>query len=357
MRRRTVLEALGVSGTGLLAGCGGNVTLTPTEESALADGDTATDTPASGGDGTPTDTPASGGDGTETPTQTEPSTRVGEAVVGELVEGDQLSMVVRKTRRTTDLGPYTTPESGNEFLVVRLAVKNDTDDRFVNFSSLLQVRVTDDQDYAYEQAVTAQTDTPLVGGQLAPGEVIRGDLVFEVPSDAAGLSLEFDFQALSIVDFERVVVDLAESASSTQDVAQRLAVPVNSVGDAVTDSGTTVTVNGVETATELDSFTSASEGKEFAIVDVSVTNETGREQSVSILLQMFAKDGRGMPYTASLMAHSSLDQSFSQGTPIADGQTRRGKIAYEVPEGTSPLYWTFEFDVFASGDKTFWKLR
>jgi hypothetical protein len=341
MRRRRLLEAVGLGGATLLAGCGG--TTTPADESGGGD------TPGGGGT-------TDGGGGVEPTDDGGGPDAVREGRLGEVVESETISMVARETRTEPDMGPYTTPESGNEFLVVRLAIKNTTDGEFASFLSLLQPRVTDPAGDTYEQTTAGQTDTPLTGGQVAPGEVARGDVVFEVPRDATGLSLELDVGALDVVDLDRVVVDLSSSAGSPADLSQDLAVPLAGVGDAVTSAGTTVTLHGFSTSDEIG-FGTADDGNQFAVVDVSVTNETGEAKSVSTRVLMLGKAGSGLAYPVSVEAQDGLDQAFAEDSPLADGQTRRGKVAYEVPEDARPLYWTFAFGLFAGGEKAFWQLR
>jgi hypothetical protein len=341
MRRRRLLEVAGLGGATLLAGCGG--TTTPGDESGGGDTPDGGGTTDDGGDDEPTDD----GGGPDA---------VREGRLGEVVEGETISMVVRETRTESDMGPYTTPESGNAFLVVRLALENTTGGEFVAVGSLLQARVTDSAGDAYEQAAAARTDTPLTVGQLAPGEVARGDLVFEVPRDATGLSLELDLGELDLPDLDSVVVDLSSGGGSPADLSQDLGVPLAGVGDAVTSAGTTVTLHGFSTTDEVG-FASPDDGNQFAVVDVSVTNETGEATAVSPPVQMLGKDGGGLAYPVSVEAQGGLDQAFAADSPIADGQTRRGKVAYEVPEAARPLYWTFEFWLFAGGEKAFWQLR
>jgi hypothetical protein len=340
MRRRRLLEVVGLGGATLLAGCGG--TTTPVDDSGGGD------TPGGGattddGGGEQTDD----GGGSDT---------VREGRIGEVVEGETLSMVVRETRTEPDMGPYTTPESGNVFLVVRLALENTTDGEFVNLGTLLQTRVTDSAGDTYEQAAGAQTDTPLALGQLASGEVARGDVVFEVPRDATGLSLEVDLGEVDLADLDRALIDLSSSSGSPADLSQDLAVSLHGVGDAVSSSGTTVTLHGFSTTDEIG-FASADDGNQFAVVDVSVTNETGEPKSVAPPVQMVAKDGTGLAHLVSVEAQGGLDQAFAEDSPIADGQTRRGRVAYEVPEAVRPLHWAFDFWLFAGGEKAFWKLR
>jgi hypothetical protein len=72
---------------------------------------------------------------------------------------------------------------------------------------------------------------------------------------------------------------------------------------------------------------------------------------------MLVKDGDGWSHQEDLTATTELNRAFDEGSPIADGETRRGEVVYEVEKGLSPLYWVFEFSLWTDGDKTFWELR
>jgi len=314
-----------------------------------------------GGDGVGNQTDAPNTTEGQTPTEntsadgTTTESREISTVVGERVDGEQLSMVVREISKTSDLGQFQQAEEGNVYLVVELAVKNTTQDKYLSFSGFLQTRVKDDEDYTYNQSLTS-SGKMLDSGQLAPGEVTRGNLVYEVPENATGLTLQFDFESFDLLDLDRVTVDLEQSAGSVATLDQNLRIPTHSTGDSVSYGNTEVTVNSVETQNAIGTA-EPDEGNEFVVVDISTTNNTGEEQSISTLLQMSLKDGQGYTYRSDLMGTSQLDKQYSQGSPLADGETRRGKLAYEVEKGLSPLYWTFEFSLLTEGDKTFWKVR
>lgn len=353
MQRRHFIATFGV---GLFAGCSGSDSTGTTTsgekktEAGTTAGSKATESGTTEADAT------TESETTESETTTESGPVEKTLKVGERVDDEKLSMVVRNVSKTEKLGEFTQADSGNTFVVVRLAVKNTTKNEFLNFSGFLQTRVKDDAGYTYEQTIAA-TDQTFTGGQLVPGEVSRGDLVYEVPKDASGLALQFDFEAVSFLTVDRVTVDLESSASSAADVKQNLGVDVNGAGDTVENGGVSVAVNGVEFTEELGSFSKAGEGNEFAIVDITTKNETGSSQHISTALQMLAKDGKGRSYSLSIDAATALDRSYDESAALADGEKRRGKVAYEVPKGVSPLYWTFEFSLWTDGDKTFWKLR
>lgn len=317
--------------------------------------DTSEDiTSSPGGNQTTEETDESDTESETEETDTTESLTTAEATVGDVVRGETLAMVVRDVTRTTEIGEFQEADPGNEFVVVRMAVKNITQDTYLGFSSVFQTTLRDDEDYAYDPTF-AVTDQTLASGQLVPGEVTRGDVVFEVPEGASGLAMYFDFEAFDVLDFDRVTIDLESAAASTGDLSMSLGVDVYDPGQTIEYDGLSAALNSVRRESSLGSFTEAEQGNEFLITDVSITNETGEEKSVSTLLQMVVKDGIGFSYSPSISATSQLSRGFSQGSPISEGETRRGEIAYEVPTDASALYWTFEFTLFTEGDKVFWR--
>ncbi|WP_226010470.1 DUF4352 domain-containing protein [Halomicrobium salinisoli] len=297
--------------------------------------------------------------GTESADETESSTETARdvtATVGELIEGDRLHLVVESVERGADLGEFSEPDAGNEFLLVNLAIKNVADE-FVTVSNLLQTRVRDDEDYQYDQTFAGGEQNTFNDGQFAPGEVERGALIFETPADAGGLALTFDFDVSILGGIGRATVDLTSEASEVAQLEQELGIDVYGPGEAVEYGGVEVTVNDARVEDQLGQFATPDEGNEYVIVDVAITNDTGEQQRFSTVLQMMVKDGEGYTYQEDFAATASLDRAFDEGTPLADGETRRGELAYQVTEGRTPLYWVFEFELFNAGDKTFWELR
>lgn len=277
-----------------------------------------------------------------------------DAAIGDLVEGENIHLVIEDVERGAEFDSFLEPDPGNEFLAIELAMKNVSDEA-LSVSQLLQSSVHDDEGYSYDQTFVGDADAQFNDGQFAPGEVERGQIAYEVPEDAEGLELRFDFDLSLFGGIERAYVDL-ESEGDDVSLEQDLQVDVHGIGDGVEFGDVEVTVEDIRFESELGMFAEAEAGHEYAIVDIAVDNQSGEDQQVSTILQMQAKDGDGRSFQEDWMATADLDQNFDEGTPIADGETRRGEVVYEVPENTSPLYWVFEFDVWVDGDKTFWEI-
>lgn len=338
--RRRVL--MGIGGSIALAGCTGDSDDEP-EQVAEANGDTDD-----------TNGNADGANGDDNGTEAEAESV--NAVVGELVSGDRMELVIESFDRGVDFGDFYDADAGNEFVLVRIALKNTSDD-YLSVSNLLQTRMRDDDDYQYSQTFAPGDEATFNDGQFVPGEVERGGIPFEIPEDASGLELVFDFDVSIFGGIDRATIDLEQQADTVHKLEQELAIDVYSVGDTISFGDVEVTVNEMHTESELGSFAEPDGGNEYVIINISITNNTGEEQRFSTILQMMVKDEEGYTYQEDLMASTQLDRGFDEGTPLSDGETRRGELVYEIEEGLSPLYWVFEFALFATGDKTFWQLR
>lgn len=340
-------QYLSLTATAITAGLAGCFSASDSPAEATAAGTTDV--------GTPTETAATAD---ETTTEEETTTASGPvtAAIGELVEGDRMGLVIEDFQRGVDLNEYYEAESGNEFAVVSLALKN-TSGEYVTVSNLLQTRLRDDDNYAYAPTFASNDAATFTDGQFAPGEVERGGIPFEIPTDASGLELLFDIDGDLFGGINMAIIDLESAADSVHALEQSLQVDVHEPGDTIEHGSVPVTVNEYRTEGSLGDVAEPAEGNEYAIVDISITNNTGEQQQFSTALQMLLKDGAGYTYQEDLTATSQLDRGFDEATPIGDGKTRRGQLAYQVPADESPLYWVFEFDLFASGDKTFWQVQ
>lgn len=352
--RRRILTSLTTLSAGLmLAGCSTEdvnppeqVTDSTAPEATGGNGEGGAD---SGSDGGAND--GSGGPTSAEPTANEPETTNG--ALGDVIEGDNLALVAYGVERTTAIGDYINADEGSEFVLVDIAAKNKSDDEYIRFSSFFQLTLRDSEAYEYDQEITG-ADNSLEGGELVPGEVTRGVVVFEVPTDATGLSLHINLDE-SLFQYTGATIDL-ESRGSGRTLTQDLMVEVYDVRDTLEYDDVRFTPNEVRTEMG-EQYAEPDPGNEFVIVDITVENLGGDELTVSTLLQMQLKDVEGRTYDTSITALTTLERGFTQGNPIPPNGKRRGEIAFEAEQGLSPLYLLMDFDLFAEGDKTFYRLR
>lgn len=109
--------------------------------------------------------------------------------VGDKIELGDWGLVVHKV--TDPLKPtdeFMTPEEGNRWVLVDLEVlKNGGGSG--EFSSLLSLEIKDSTNKVYDQTVIG-TETP-PDGTVAEGDSRRGEVAWEVPETATGLTLGF----------------------------------------------------------------------------------------------------------------------------------------------------------------------
>jgi len=340
-------QYLSLTATAIIAGLSG----CSSASNSPAEGATATGTPDSG---TPTKTVAETEEAaTEKETTTSGPVR---AAIGALVRGDRMSLVIEDFQRDAQLGEYYEPESGNELVTVSIALKN-TSTEYVTVSNLLQTRLRDDANYVYAPTFASNTNTTFNDGQFAPGEVERGVIPFEIPTSASGLELLFDADGNLFGEIGMAIIDLQSEADSIHTLEQSLQENIHAPGDTIKQGNAQVTLNQYRTETSLGDVMEPKEGHEYAIVDISITNNTAEQQQISTSLQMMLKDVEGYTYQEDLAATGELNRAFDEATPLEAGETRRGQLAYQVPVDESPLYWVFEFDLFTSGKKTFWQVQ
>ncbi len=58
-------------------------------------------------------------------------------------------------------------------------------------SSLMMFKMADSEGYNYSVTI-ADSSKPSLDGELGPGRKMRGEIAFEVPTDATGLELIFE---------------------------------------------------------------------------------------------------------------------------------------------------------------------
>ncbi|MGA9400482.1 DUF4352 domain-containing protein [Haladaptatus sp.] len=274
--------------------------------------------------------------------------------VGSVVKDDTLAMVVREVTTEDKLSEFRDAEEGKTFAVIRMAVKN-RGTEFIDFEDFLDASVVDGENQTYDPSVSSP-DHPIRSGVLAPGEVVRGDMVFEVPKGTHGLSLRLDFESFTSFRFKQVTVSLGKKADSIADLKQSLD-DVLSSGEKASRGSVSVIVHGVRTTKQLNEITDAADGHEFVVPDIEITNGGDERLLVSTLLQMHVKTGAGLAYTADIGASSGLKQPLNESSDIESGESHRGELAYQVETGTKPLYWAFNFLEADEPYKGFWKLR
>ncbi|AGB36135.1 DUF4352 domain-containing protein [Natronococcus occultus] len=354
MKRRTFV---GVAGMGVLGVAGCTHSRTEPEADGSEDGSTASE-PSGADDGG--DENGADDDGNE-----DAADKASETIaVGELV-GDELEFVVSDVDRRRSFAGLVPEDDGSlhdddergqasadaAFVVVEFAVRNASDE-FVSTADVLEPVLEDDAERTHS-GVRSVSEQMLADGVLAPGEVERGEVAYELSRDRSGSSLTLEAGATALG--EDLVVDLEREADEVATLEQELRVPIREFGAAIERDGLDIGVDRLGTGNDLGSFFEPEPDHEYVVVGLTVTNEAGEDREFSLGDRSRLKDGVGRSYPADPDALSSLER-FDDSVSLADGDRYEGSIAYHVERDREELYWLLEPPSWTD-EKEFWRIR
>ena len=278
--------------------------------------------------------------------------------VGRVLEMGELQVAVSGFDRKVDVvdassGDVLGAEDGMAFAVVDLALKHDGTDGILSVDEQLSVELGDGDGESYDRFVAADSESiDPTASRLAPGEVTRGDLVYEIAADSEGLALTL----AALTNSAEYVVDLEteDPTESTTLLEQNLTDEPRRFGQGVEIGDVAVTVRTLEQGNNLGGFLQSDAGTEIVAVGVTIENQSGRERTI-LSGQSELKDEYGRSYHDVPRAVGTLQRL--DGRTVKDGDVHEGKIAYQIEEGLSELYWTFDFAEWGDDHRTVWKLR
>ena len=111
-----------------------------------------------------------------------------------------------------------------------------------------------------------------------------------------------------------------------------------------------VTVNSVKTSNG-EQFLTPSAGNTYFIVDVTVKNLSGQQQTISSAINFSLQDATGQKYTETILT----GETPPDGT-VGSNALLRGQLTYEVPTSQTSFTFNFEPDII-SGSQTVWDLQ
>lgn len=156
---------------------------------------------AMGGDKDKATTGTTGSGTTETK-KTEEKT---EFKVGETASFDDKTITVTNVQRNYDTGnQYAQPESGKEFVIVTVAITNDS--KTTLDYNTYEFKMQDSNGVQQSEAIMALSEGKLNSGSLAAGGKVSGKVAYEVPKDDAGLKLLY--QNFSFFDNKAITFTL-----------------------------------------------------------------------------------------------------------------------------------------------------
>ena len=119
------------------------------------------------------------------------------------------------------------------------------------------------------------------------------------------------------------------------------------VGDTANTGGIQVTVYSFRNPhPPILEFDSPQAGSHYVVVNLQITNPSGNQLTFSSLLGFHLLDGNNSQYNETLMP--GLSPSAPDGE-FAAGQSIRGNVAFEVPDGTTGLKLRVQGKITAAG--------
>lgn len=122
--------------------------------------------------------------------------------IGEPINMGDLVLTVNGVRESKG-DQYIKPKEGHIYKIVEATLEN-IGQESAAISSLMMFSLTDSEGYKYTVTIGPDTKGSL-DGELQPGRKMRGELVFEVPTEAAGLELLFE---PNVLGFGQAIISL-----------------------------------------------------------------------------------------------------------------------------------------------------
>ena len=163
-----------------------------------------------------------------------------------------------------------------------------------------------------------------------------------------------ELESLTAGEAGTIDLDTKREAAASESLEHDLADDVLGFSQGVERAGIEVTVASLEHGNNLGGFMQSDEGHEIVAVGVTVENGSGRDRTLSAE-QVQLKDEFGRIHGDAPGVLRALE-GFD-GTTLNAGEEHEGKIAYQVEEGLSELYWVFDFTEWGEDQRVIWQLR
>ncbi len=109
--------------------------------------------------------------------------------VGDQVKVGDTYVVSVNSVKTSAGSDIDQPKAGNDYLIVDVTIKN-VSSQEQNFSSDLQFTLKDSTGQKYTQTIISNATPP--DGKIAAGDLLRGQMAFEVPTSQKNFTLAFE---------------------------------------------------------------------------------------------------------------------------------------------------------------------
>jgi len=243
---------------------------------------------------------------------------------------------------------FIVPEAGNRFIVIDVLVVNQGECART-LASALQMKLKDStgQQYSEDLAASIAAAGTSPGGEIAPGERLRGQVAYQVRDDSEGLVFVFDADLWSagkiFVELGSEPIHFPPPAYLEGEVPQE----TFQIGDIV-EAGTQRFVVNDGRYSSGGELNRPQAGMSFLVVDLAITNQGNRSAWFSSLLQLSVRDSSGQGYPLHLGASIAAGGDSPDGE-ILPGETVRGQVGFQVPDGEGPYILIIDTEVWGFG--------
>lgn len=271
-------------------------------------------------------------------------------LLGEIAELKELNIQVTGVEYSSG-SEYDKPKDGYEYAIVNLAIKNVSDSsqsyNVYNFSVQNTNGQIENQTFS-----TINSDTALGSGELAPGGIVSGSIIFEVPTNDNGLKVLFSD---NIFSDKNIVFDLRNSVDTVETMTgDKISISddLPKIGDPVDFKNMRVSVDNVKKS-EGSEWDKPSDGNEYVIVTVTLENISSQIQDYNPF-DFKLQNGNGTIQDKSLTLIDN-DTAMTSGQLAAGGKFS-ATIAFEAPIGDGELGLIYEPN-WLLGDRTMISLK
>ncbi|MBN2554312.1 MAG: DUF4352 domain-containing protein [Anaerolineales bacterium] len=240
------------------------------------------------------------------------------------------------------------PEDGYHFIVVDVIVVNQGNHPRT-LSSVMQMKIKDSTGQLYSEdlaaSIVAAGSSP--GGEISPGERLRGQVAYQIRNDAEGLQFVFDADPWGS---GKVFIELGPTPfrlPSPERLPGEITQEVFQIGDAVALGELEYIVNAASFS-DGGEFNRPEAGMQYLIVDVSITNLSEASIQFSSLIQISVRDETGQIYPEHLGGTIAAGGDSPNGE-IVPGETIRGQMGFQVPLEMDDFLLVIDSEVWGYG--------
>ena len=264
-------------------------------------------------------------------------------IVGDVLKLRDMSLQVVDVT-TSSGGEYSKPKEGNEYVIVDVILRNDSDKSTKSYSPYHFSMANSNGQITNTEFTMVDMETALSLGELSPGGIVRGTLSYEQPKGDNGIKLIYNNNILSD---KEVIIDLSKKLDSFDlIVGDKVTVSddIPKIGEPMELNGARIVVNKVERSSGND-FEKPKDGHEYVIVHIDIEN-IGNARLPYNAYDYRVRNSSGN-ITEALFITLNMDTALSSGELMSGGKVS-GTLSFEQPIGDTELVLMYIANMFTN---------